>query len=128
EACPLSRYSRWRAQSCSACGRQRYRTQPHERGVAVVLVPHRLTEPFSPRQNGSVASAPARVANPAVTIVIPVLNEAHVLEKSVETVRAFLTEGARFPYPWELLIADNGSVDGTQEVARALSRKHAEVK
>lgn len=66
--------------------------------------------------------------NRTVSIVIPVLNEAHVLEKSVERVRAFLTGLSSFPYVWELMIADNGSTDGTQDVARALSAKYADVK
>jgi glycosyltransferase involved in cell wall biosynthesis len=58
-----------------------------------------------------------------VTIVIPVLNEAHVLENSVEKVRAYL-KPTTFPYRWELLIADNGSVDGTQAVAQRLAEKY----
>src|SRR5262245_41294749 len=62
---------------------------------------------------------------PTVDLVIPVLNEAHVLEKSVQNVRAFLKE--RFPYPARVLIADNGSTDGTGEVARRLAEKYADV-
>ncbi len=63
---------------------------------------------------------------PIVDLVIPVLNEAHVLEKSVQRVRAFLNE--RFPYPARIVIADNGSTDGTGEVARRLSEAHADVR
>ena len=57
--------------------------------------------------------------DPQVDLVVPVLNEAHVLEKSVETMRAFL--GANFPYPWRIVIAENGSEDGTIEVAQKLA-------
>lgn len=55
---------------------------------------------------------------PRVDVVIPVLNEAHILEKSVETVRAFLEN--HFPYSWKILIVDNGSNDGTGLIAEKL--------
>jgi glycosyltransferase involved in cell wall biosynthesis len=58
-------------------------------------------------------------------VVIPVLNEAHVLAKSVETVLAFLRE--RFQCEWRLVIVDNGSTDGTQHVAKDLRQQHPEV-
>jgi glycosyltransferase involved in cell wall biosynthesis len=58
---------------------------------------------------------------PSVDLVIPVLNEAHVLERSVATVREFLR--ANLPYPWQVVIVDNGSTDGTDEVARKLVRQ-----
>lgn len=60
-----------------------------------------------------------------VDIVIPVLNEAHVLEKSVASVRAFLASG--FPYGWRIVIVDNGSTDGTARVAERLAGLHADV-
>ena len=61
----------------------------------------------------------------SVDIVIPVLNEAHVLEQSVQTVRQFLAKD--FPYRWRIVIVDNGSTDGTQEVARRLSLEQQDV-
>jgi glycosyltransferase involved in cell wall biosynthesis len=66
-----------------------------------------------------------RGANFSVDVVIPVLNEAHVLEKSVERVLGFLRE--RFHCNWQLIIIDNGSTDGTQNVARALCGRHPEL-
>ena len=57
--------------------------------------------------------------------MIPVLNEAHVLAKSVATVREFC--GANLPHDWRIVIVDNGSIDGTQDVARGLSEQHADV-
>ena len=60
-----------------------------------------------------------------VDIVIPVLNEAHVLEQSVETLRAHLQEG--FPYDWRIVIASNGSTDGTDELAASLGERYPEV-
>ena len=61
-----------------------------------------------------------------VDIVIPVLNEAHVLRKSVETVLQFLR--AKLPYQSQIVIVDNGSTDGTQNVAKQLTAEHAEVR
>jgi glycosyltransferase involved in cell wall biosynthesis len=60
-----------------------------------------------------------------VDVVIPVLNEAHVLQKSVETLLAFLRSALR--YRWQIVVVDNGSTDGTQTVAAELSAAHPEV-
>ena len=51
-----------------------------------------------------------------VDIVIPVLNEAHVLEKSVAIVRDFLKNNLR--YHWNIVIVDNGSTDSTSQIAQ----------
>lgn len=53
-----------------------------------------------------------------VDVVIPVLNEAHVLARSVATARQFLS--ASLPCDWRIVIVDNGSTDGTDLVARQL--------
>lgn len=63
-------------------------------------------------------------ATPSVTpttvdIMIPVLNEAHVLDKSVRTVREFC--GANLgSFRWRVVVVDNGSTDGTLDVAKKL--------
>lgn len=51
-------------------------------------------------------------------VVLPVYNEAHVLERSVRSLHEFLTD--HVVLDWRILIADNGSHDGTLEVARRL--------
>lgn len=61
----------------------------------------------------------------SVDVVIPVLNEAHVLEKSVKTVHEFFT--ARMPYRWRIVVAENGSTDGTVEVAERLTKEMTNV-
>lgn len=63
---------------------------------------------------------------PQVELVIPVLNEVVALEESVDQLRAFL--GAEFPYPWTIVVADNGSTDGTRELAQRLSEKYDDVR
>ncbi|MGH9901067.1 MAG: dolichyl-phosphate beta-glucosyltransferase [Pyrinomonadaceae bacterium] len=60
-----------------------------------------------------------------IDVVIPVLNEAHVLEKSVATVRQFLRE--QNTHRWRVVVVDNGSQDGTDEVARRLSAEFDDV-
>jgi glycosyltransferase involved in cell wall biosynthesis len=62
----------------------------------------------------------------SVDVVIPVLNEAHVLRKSVETLSYFL-QGS-LPYRWRIVIVDNGSSDGTQNVAKELAAVYPKVK
>jgi glycosyltransferase involved in cell wall biosynthesis len=61
----------------------------------------------------------------SVDVVIPVLNEAHVLRKSVGTLLSFLRS---LPYRWQIVIVDNGSTDGTQNVAKELAAEFPEVK
>jgi glycosyltransferase involved in cell wall biosynthesis len=53
------------------------------------------------------------------------LNEVKQLEQSVGTVREFLSKN--FPYRWEVFVADNGSTDGTAELAKRLSEQFADV-
>lgn len=63
---------------------------------------------------------------PLVDVVIPVLNEAHVLEKSVTTLRQFL---ANYPqWSWRVVVVDNGSTDGTDRVALGLVQKFPDVR
>ena len=53
-----------------------------------------------------------------VDVTLPVYNEAHVLERSVRALHAFLTD--HLAHEWRILIADNGSTDGTLDVAKRL--------
>ena len=55
---------------------------------------------------------------PLINIVVPVYNEELVLAGSIGKVTAFLAE--QCSYPFEIVIADNGSTDNTLEVARRL--------
>ena len=64
-------------------------------------------------------------AKPLVRLVIPCLNEVAQLEWSVNTCRAYLAKN--FPYRWEVFVADNGSKDGTAELAERLSKQFPDV-
>lgn len=71
------------------------------------------------------AQQPSRGAALTVDVVIPVLNEAHVLAKSVAMVRKFLSEN--LARRWRVVIVDNGSMDGTDRVAQELTRQYDDV-
>jgi glycosyltransferase involved in cell wall biosynthesis len=56
------------------------------------------------------------MTTPFVSFVVPAYNEAHRIEDSLEKVRAYF---AAQSYDWEVVVADDGSTDGTAErVAR----------
>lgn len=56
-----------------------------------------------------------------VDIAIPVLNEAQQLLGSIQTLVAFLDQS--FPYQWRVVILDNGSTDGTDDIGHELARR-----
>ena len=56
---------------------------------------------------------------PVLDVVVPVYNEAHVLERSVTTLHQYLTE--HFPFTWRITIVDNASTDGTFAIATGLT-------
>jgi len=53
---------------------------------------------------------------PSLSLVIPAYNEAARISDTVSAVLAFL---AAQPYPTELILVDDGSVDGTADLSRA---------
>ena len=59
---------------------------------------------------------------PRVDVVIPVLNEERALPVCVDTLLQFLVESS--PYPFRIVVADNGSTDRTPEIAESLSQEH----
>ena len=68
------------------------------------------------------STTPLRALNPrtlTVDIVLPVLNEVHILEKSVRTLCAYMDDN--LPYRYQIAIVDNGSTDGTRQVAAILA-------
>lgn len=68
---------------------------------------------------------PDASAPPRVDVVIPCYNEVKVLKQSAEVTLALFT--ANPGYAWRLVIADNGSNDGTDALASALQAEHPDV-
>jgi glycosyltransferase involved in cell wall biosynthesis len=62
---------------------------------------------------------PDEVVAPAIDIVVPVRDEERVLSFSVHRLATYLRDG--FPYTSRITIAENGSSDGTWEIARSLA-------
>ena len=61
-----------------------------------------------------------------VDIVLPVFNEAHMFEQSVTKLHKYLA--SNLPYKWRIVIADNGSTDGTAAIARRLAERYPEIR
>ncbi len=59
-----------------------------------------------------------------LTIVMPCLNEAETIERCITKANAYL---ARAGIEGEVVIGDNGSTDGSQELARKLGARVVDV-
>lgn len=60
-------------------------------------------------------------------ILLPVYNEEHVLEKSINTLREFLQDNVT-DFDWIITVGDNASTDNTIEVARELEKQFDDVR
>lgn len=72
---------------------------------------------FTTRPNAAVAAQAAGV--PVLDVVVPVYNEQVALPGSIRRLHRHLEEN--FPYPVQITIADNASIDDTPAVAAALA-------
>ena len=68
-------------------------------------------------------SSGARVRPDLVSVVVPALNEVTDLPEQLAALAEQTYEG-----PWELLVCDNGSVDGTQDLVRSWQAKLANLR
>jgi putative flippase GtrA len=85
--------------------------------TATDLVPSRI--PLRETVGGHGDTLPPQP--PTVDVVVPVYNEVEALRPSVERLHAYLSDS--FPFSWRITIADNGSTDGTAELAGELERE-----
>jgi glycosyltransferase involved in cell wall biosynthesis len=67
----------------------------------------------------------ARPPTPRVSIVIPVYNEEGILRAAV---MELVDELGDFPYPYEVVLSENGSRDRTVEIARELATRFPQVR
>ncbi len=72
------------------------------------------------------AATPGQGSANLTEIVIPIYNEQEVLAASVHRLRAHLR--THFPYPFLLTIADNGSTDGSWDIASRLTDELPDVR
>jgi glycosyltransferase involved in cell wall biosynthesis len=99
------------------------RVSRQQRSVEASTRPARRASPGSaapPRERGEPSTAPA------VEVVIPVCNEAHVLESNVRRLHRYLNDW--FPLPTRITIADNASTDETWCVAQRLAEELSDVR
>ncbi|HVE68579.1 MAG TPA: glycosyltransferase family 2 protein [Solirubrobacteraceae bacterium] len=68
------------------------------------------------RTTAALRAQPPSGTPPRVSVVIPCLNEAETIEECVRRARAAMDEAA---IPGEVVVADNGSEDGSAELAEA---------
>ena len=61
----------------------------------------------------------------ALSVIVPVYNEAESLPRLLETLTAVLTG---LPYTYEIILVNDGSTDGSLSVMRAFGATHPEVK
>src|SRR5215207_2484202 len=59
---------------------------------------------------------------PRIDVVIPCYNEVKVLRESIERTLALFDKHPEFQ--WRVVVADNGSTDGTGPLARELADQH----
>src|SRR2546422_11359957 len=60
-----------------------------------------------------------RLSAPVISVIVPTYNEAESLPPLVERLGAAMSG-----HTWELVVVDDGSPDGTAEVANRLSARH----
>jgi len=65
------------------------------------------------------------IIRPFIDIVVPVLNEEKILQKSITTLDECMAK--HLPYRYQITIVDNGSQDKTLEIAKNLAEKHQSV-
>ena len=65
------------------------------------------------------------ITRPLIDIVVPVLNEEKILQKSITMLDEYMAK--HLPYRYQITIADNSSQDKTLEVAKNLAEKYQSV-
>lgn len=66
------------------------------------------------------------IARPLIDVVVSVLNEEKILQKSITMLDEYMAK--HLPYRYQITIADNGSQGKTLEIANNLAKKHQSVR
>ena len=93
--------------------------------MKAATIPQPLTRP---RHLAATQSRPSfrAITRPLIDIVVPVLNEEKILQKSIMTLDEYMAK--HLPYRYQINIADNGSQDKTLEIAKNLAEKYQSVR
>jgi glycosyltransferase involved in cell wall biosynthesis len=67
-----------------------------------------------------------QINDPLVEVVIPVYNEESMLPVCIERLHPYLS--AALPYRWRIVIADNASIDSTEQIGGDLAAKYTNVR
>ena len=59
-------------------------------------------------------------AQPRLSVVVPIFNEAATIRQIVDQVQSALSE-----FSFEVILVDDGSTDGTTQLVQELAQKHA---
>ena len=65
------------------------------------------------------------MTQPFLSVVIPAYNEESRIASTLEQVHAYLSPQS---YPWEIVVADDGSIDGTAHLVAAFARENPRVR
>jgi len=92
-----------------------------------VLAGWALVDLLGGRGQVAAARAASQAAEPPVglSVIIPTYNEEPNIRRSAEGVVSYLRNGHR---SWELLVVDDGSLDGTVAIAQELAAAHPQVR
>ena len=74
-------------------------------------------------QETAAETEPIEEARPSVTLVLPIFNEAALLSANLTTLVEYL-QGLSHRYRWEMLIVDDGSTDGSADIAVEFAMKN----
>ena len=88
-----------------------------------------ITQPLAqPRYPATTESQPSfwAIIRPFIDIVVPVLNEEKILQKSITTLDEYMAK--HLPYRYQITIVDNGSHDNTLKIAKSLAQNHQSVR
>lgn len=86
---------------------------------------HNSAQGSAGSESAGAAAAAQAMTGPRLSVVIPMFNEAKRLPKSLPELLAYFDKQ---PYPWEMVVVDDGSTDGTAALAHQLLGDRANVR